>query len=59
MCERWAMQLPGIQTKAERVAEHFGSAIAMAVASEEEWVAIKGIGKPTARVIVREINAAV
>jgi NAD-dependent DNA ligase len=51
------MQLTGVDTKAESVASHFGSARTMAEASEADWVAIKGIGKVTAKQAVREINA--
>jgi ERCC4-type nuclease len=55
LAEKWAMQLPGIDAKAQQVAAHFGSARALALATEAEWTAIKGIGKLTAKKITREI----
>lgn len=56
--EKWAMQIDGIDMViAERVAAQFPSAVALAVGTEEEWTGIRGIGKPTAKRIVREINA--
>jgi ERCC4-type nuclease len=58
LAEKWAMQLDGVDTKAQLVAEYFGSAIKLAVGNEVEWAEIKGIGKPSAKRIVREINAA-
>lgn len=57
LAEKWAMQLDGIDSKAQAVASHFGSARAMALGVESDWVALKGIGKPTARQIVEAINA--
>jgi len=57
LAEKWAMQLPGVDAKAREVAEHFGSAVVMAQASEGEWREIKGIGPVTAKKVVREINA--
>jgi ERCC4-type nuclease len=57
LCEKWAMQLPHIDKRAQLVAEHFHTARAMANATEEEWVEIKGIGKPTAKQVIGEINA--
>jgi ERCC4-type nuclease len=56
--EKWAMQIDGIDMViAERAAAQFPSALALAVGTEEEWMEIKGIGKPTAKRIVKEINA--
>jgi ERCC4-type nuclease len=51
-----ASQLPGIDRRAEKVAEHFGSVRAMVEAGEKEWQAIEGIGKVTARAVVRAIR---
>lgn len=55
--EKMAMQLPGLDKKAQVVAEHFRSPRAMANASLEDWVEIKGIGKPTAKRLVGIMNA--
>lgn len=57
VAEKWAMQLTGIETKARAVAEHFGSARALANATPAQWMEIKGIGKGIASQAVREINA--
>jgi ERCC4-type nuclease len=57
LAEKWAMQLDGIDTKAQAAAKHFGSARALADAVEADWIAIRGIGKPTAQQVVRAINA--
>lgn len=59
LCERWAMQLDGVDKRAREVAEHFGSAAVMAQASESEWREIKGIGKGIAQRAVKDINAQV
>lgn len=59
LAETWAMQMDGIADKAQSVAEHFGSARAMANATAAEWLAIKGVGKITARRAVEAINAQV
>ena len=55
-CWRMASQLPGIDRRAEKVAEHFGSVRAMVEAGEKEWATIDGIGKITARAVVRAIR---
>ena len=55
-CWRMASQLPGIDSRAEKVAEHFGSVRAMVEAGEKEWATIDGIGKITARAVVRAIR---
>ncbi len=55
--EKMAMQLPGLDTKAQVVAEHFRSPRVMANANLDDWVAIKGIGKPTAKRLVGIMNA--
>jgi ERCC4-type nuclease len=52
---RVAMQFPGIDRRAEKVAAHFGSVRAMALATEKEWASIDGIGKVTAKAVVRAI----
>jgi ERCC4-type nuclease len=57
--EKMAMQLPELDAKARTVAEHFGSAKAMANATEAEWLEIKGVGKVTAKKAVEAINAQV
>ena len=58
LAEKWAMQLRGVDSViAQRAAAQFGSALKLAVGLEEEWEEIKGIGRPTAQKIVREINA--
>jgi len=59
LAEKWAIQLDGIDTKAERVAEHFGSAWELAIANEQRWAQIRGISKLTAKRIVRDIHAPV
>lgn len=56
LCEKWAMQLPGIDAKARQVAQHFHSAQAMANAGVSDWIAIQGIGPVTAKKVVREIQ---
>jgi ERCC4-type nuclease len=55
LAEKWAMQLDRIDTKAQAVAKHFGSARTLANASEADWMGIYGIGKPTAKQIVAAI----
>jgi len=57
LAEKWAMQLPGVDTRARLVANHFGSARAMACATEQQWMEIDGIGKVTAKKAVRAIHA--
>lgn len=57
LAEKWAMQLEGIETKAQQVAAHFGSAKAMANAEAGDWLEIKGIGKVIAKQAVEAINA--
>lgn len=59
LAEKWAMQLDGIDTKGQLVAEYFGSARAMANADPLEWAGINGIGKQTARQVVEAIRASV
>jgi ERCC4-type nuclease len=59
VAEKMIMQLPELDAKARRVAEHFGTAKVMANATEAEWVAIKGVGKVTARKAVEALNARV
>lgn len=56
LAEKWAMQLDRIDSRAQVVAEYFGSAFALATATETQWV-MKGIGKPTAKQIVEAIRA--
>ncbi len=59
LAEKWAMQLEGIDTKAQSVAAHFGSAKAMALGDPLEWSNIKGISIHTGRKLVEAINASV
>jgi len=55
---RVAAQLPGIGWKRSRdVAESFTSVGNMARATEEEWLAIDGIGKETAKKVVKAISS--
>lgn len=56
LTEKWAMQLKGIDTKAELVAKYFHSAREMALATEAQWREIPGIGKRIAKEVVRSIN---
>ncbi len=57
LAEKWAMQLPGVDTKAERVAEYFRSARVMANAGVKDWLEINGIGPVIAKGAVEAINA--
>jgi ERCC4-type nuclease len=56
LLEKIAMQLPGLDAKAERVAAHFGTLKAMVAASEADWTEIKGIGKASAKRLVRALG---
>lgn len=56
LAEAWAMQLQGVQDKAQAVAQHFGSARAMANATAADWIEVKGVGKVIARRAVEAIN---
>lgn len=54
---RIAKELPGIGWgRSGDVARHFPSVIDMLIAGEQEWTSIKGIGKETARRVVRAIE---
>jgi ERCC4-type nuclease len=56
--EKWAMQIDGIDMViAERAAARFESAWALAAGTAADWQEIRGIGRPTAQRIVRDINA--
>lgn len=57
LAEKWAMQLDGIDAKAQQVAAYFGSARAMANAEVKDWLEVKGVGKVIARQVVEAINA--
>ena len=60
LAERWALQMEGVGQKlAGEVARHFGSAQALANATEKDWQQIDGVGKVTARKAVRDIHAKV
>ena len=53
-----AKELPGIGWGRSRaVDQHFGSIVAMMVAEVDDWVAIEGIGKKTAELVVTAIQA--
>ncbi len=56
LCEKWAMQLKGVDRKARAVAEYFRSGQAMANADEVAWQSIKGIGEKVAERSVWEIR---
>lgn len=56
--EMIAAQLPGVDSKARDVAKHFGTVRAMASATEKDWLAIKGVGKVTAKEAVRVMTEA-
>ena len=53
---RMAAQLPGVDRRAEAVAEYFKTVRAMAQATEKEWEEVPGIGKKTAAAAVRAIT---
>lgn len=57
LAERWAMQIDGVDAKGQAIAEHFGSARALANGTVEDWDAIKGISKLTAERVVGDIGA--
>ena len=52
VAEKMAMQLPGVDSKAQLIAAHFGSVRAMVNATEAQWAEIPGVGKPTAKRLV-------
>ena len=54
--EKIAAQLPGIDSKAEAVAKHFGTVRRLAEAGPQEWQKIKGVGKIGANRIVEVIT---
>jgi ERCC4-type nuclease len=58
LCRKWASDLNDIGVKFSMEAERLfrRSAIKLATSSELDWLKIKGIGVPTARKIIREIN---
>ncbi len=56
LAEKWAMQLTGVDRRAQAIATHFGSARALANATEAQWRECEGIGPGIARQAVREIN---
>ena len=54
---RVAAELPGIgSTKSRLVTNHFRNLTEMVLASEEEWCKIPGIGKPTAKRLVKTLQ---
>lgn len=55
--EKFALQIPGLDAKAQAAAEHFGSGRAMANAGIEDWIQIKGVGKTIAKQAVEAWNA--
>lgn len=54
--ERVCMQLPGLDSRARKVAEHFTSLREMALADEKAWRDVPGVGKIGAKRIVEAIN---
>lgn len=56
LIEKIAAQLPGIDRKAWDVGKHFDSVQDMVLADEREWMEIDGIGKITAKQIVRVLK---
>lgn len=57
LCYEWATRLVGIDdVKARRVAKHFGSGLKMALANEEAWMEIDGVGRHLAELAVRAIR---
>lgn len=56
LAEAWAMQLPGIDKKAQEVAERFPTGHILANATEGEWQGIPGIGKVLAKRAVKAIR---
>ncbi len=56
LARRWAIELDGIGVKQSLEAAHlFKTGIGVAHATEAQWASIKGIGRPTAEKIVKEI----
>jgi ERCC4-type nuclease len=53
---KMAAQLPGIDRRAEAVADHFKSVLAMASADEKEWRKVPGVGKIIAQSAVAVIR---
>lgn len=49
LVEKVGMQLPGVDTKARKVAERFASVEDMVAADEKEWARVEGIGKVGAK----------
>lgn len=56
LLENIAAQLPGIDSKADRVAAHFTSVREMVQADEKEWMKVEGVGKVGAKKIVEAIH---
>lgn len=57
LIRRMAKELPGVgYDRSGHVAAHFTSPVAMVLADEREWASIKGIGKETARRVVRALE---
>jgi ERCC4-type nuclease len=56
LTEKMAMQLPGLDKKAQLAAERFRTPRAMVNSTADEWQEVKGIGKLTARKIVEALN---
>ena len=51
-----AAQLPGVDSRARLVAQHFGTVAAMVAATEEEWRQLDGFGEVRARACWRSIH---
>ena len=56
LVQRWAAELPGIDSKSAIVAQYFRTPLELAVAGEREWQTIPGIGKGIASRVVRLIQ---
>ena len=56
LAEAWAMQLPGIDKKAQEVAQRFPTGHILANALEEDWMSIPGIGKTLAKRAFKSIR---
>lgn len=56
LVQRWAAELPGIDSKSVDVAKHFKTPLELAVAGEDQWRKIAGIGKTTAARVVQLIQ---
>ena len=58
LLEKWIVQLPGVQDRAQELAKYFASPRDLADADLDRWLTIKGlrIGKKSAQTIIEAIN---